>query len=75
MLEMLKLNVRVSDMFMGDLGAQIAACTVGARRLGEVAQRYGYHHLRALFAELLDRSEALGDFRKRSYCVRVGMLQ
>ena len=59
LLEMLKLNVRVSDMFMGDLGAQIAACTVGARRLGEVAQRYGYDHLRALFAELLDRSEAL----------------
>ncbi len=56
---MLKLNVRVSEMFMGDLGAQIAACTVGARRLGEVAQRYGYEPSRALFAELLNRSEAL----------------
>ncbi len=29
LLDMLKLNVRVSEMFMGDLGAQIAACTVG----------------------------------------------
>jgi N-methylhydantoinase B len=59
LLEMLKLNVRVADMFMGDLGAQIAACTVGARRLGELAQRYDYDPIRALFAELLDRSEAL----------------
>ena len=59
LLEMLKLNVRVADMFMGDLGAQIAACTVGARRLGELAQRYGYDHLRTLFAELLNRSETL----------------
>jgi len=59
LLEMLKLNVRVAEMFMGDLGAQIAACTVGARRLGELAGRYGYDHSRALFAELLDRSETL----------------
>ncbi|ETX07523.1 MAG: hypothetical protein ETSY2_10795, partial [Candidatus Entotheonella gemina] len=59
LLEMLKLNVRVADMFMGDLGAQIAACTVGARRLGELAERYGYDHTRGLFAELLDRSETL----------------
>jgi N-methylhydantoinase B len=59
LLEMLKLNVRAADMFMGDLGAQIAACTVGARRLGALAQRYGYAPLRALFAELLNRSETL----------------
>lgn len=59
LLDVLKLNVRVSEMFMGDLGAQIAACTVGARRLGEVAERYGYAYVHELFAELLHRSEAL----------------
>ena len=59
LLDMLKLNVRVTDMFMGDLGAQIAACTVGARRLGELAERYGHEGAQALFAELLNRSEAL----------------
>jgi N-methylhydantoinase B len=59
LLDILKLNVRVPEMFMGDLGAQIAACTVGARRLGEVAERYGYVYVRELFAELLRRSEVL----------------
>ncbi|NKC16320.1 MAG: hypothetical protein GKR94_30175 [Gammaproteobacteria bacterium] len=32
---LLKLNVRVPEMFLGDPGAQIAACTVAARRLDE----------------------------------------
>ncbi|MGY9107185.1 MAG: hydantoinase B/oxoprolinase family protein, partial [Alphaproteobacteria bacterium] len=31
LIQMLKLNVRVPETFMGDLGAQIAACTVGSR--------------------------------------------
>jgi len=30
---MMRQNVRMPDAFMGDLNAQIAACTVGARRL------------------------------------------
>ena len=59
LMQMLALNVRVPEIFMGDLGAQIAACTVGARRLGEVAARYGHNHSVMLFGELLDRSEAL----------------
>lgn len=59
LMKMLELNVRVPKTFRGDLGAQIAACTVGARRIGEVAARHGHNHTRALFAELLDRSEAL----------------
>ena len=59
LMQMLALNVRVPEIFMGDLGAQIAACTVGARRLGELAARYGHNHTLMLFGELLDRSEAL----------------
>jgi len=59
LMKMLELNVRLPDTFRGDLGAQIAACTVGARRVGEIAARHGHNHTRALFAELLDRSEAL----------------
>ena len=59
LLKMLKLNVRLSESFMGDLSAQIAACTVGARRLGDVAARHGHNLLGAMFAELLDRSETL----------------
>ena len=59
LVEMLKLNVRIPEILFGDIGAQVAACTVGARRLGELAARYGNNHLLASFAELLDRSEKL----------------
>ena len=44
---------------MGDLNAQVAACTVGARRLTELAEDYGDNQLTAIFAELLDRSETM----------------
>jgi len=52
-------NVRLPDYFMGDLNAQIAACKTGVRRIVELAQSQGGHAIIALFAELLDRSEAL----------------
>jgi N-methylhydantoinase B len=59
LISMLKSNVRIPNTFMGDLNAQVAACTVGARRLGELAVRYGGDELRRVFDELLDRSEML----------------
>jgi N-methylhydantoinase B/oxoprolinase/acetone carboxylase alpha subunit len=59
LISMLKLNVRIPETFMGDLNAQIAACTVGARRLGELAARYGHNLVLSIFGELLDRSEML----------------
>ena len=59
LIQMLKLNVRVPQVFMGDLGAQISACTVGARRVVELADRYGRIQTLQIFNELLDRSEQL----------------
>ncbi|MBT6912214.1 MAG: hydantoinase B/oxoprolinase family protein [Rhodospirillaceae bacterium] len=56
---MMRQNVRMPDAFMGDLNAQIAACTVGGRRLDEVAGKYGPTLLLAAFDELLDRSEQM----------------
>ena len=45
---------------MGDLNAQLAACKVGARRLGELCARLRRRHARrACFEQLLDRSEAM----------------
>jgi N-methylhydantoinase B/oxoprolinase/acetone carboxylase alpha subunit len=44
---------------MGDLNAQLAACTVGGRRLQELAQQYGAEFLMSVFEELLDRSETM----------------
>jgi len=59
LLQILRRNVRIPETFEGDLMAQVAACTVGARRLSALAQRYSPEHLAAIFAELLDRSEAM----------------
>ena len=59
LVDLLALNVRVPETFMGDLNAQIAACSIGARRVEELAQRYGSNHLPAIAEELLRRSERL----------------
>ena len=55
----LRLNVRIPDTFMGDLNAQVAACTVGARRLSELAGSYGDNYLTTVFEALIDRSETM----------------
>ena len=59
LVDMLTLNVRVPETFMGDLNAQVAACSIGARRVGELAERHGPNHLPAIAEELLARSERL----------------
>ncbi|MBB4952386.1 N-methylhydantoinase B [Agrobacterium vitis] len=52
-------NVRMPDVAMGDLTAQIATVRVAARRVHEMAQRYGFSTVSASFDHLLDVSEAL----------------
>jgi len=59
LLKILRRNVRIPETFEGDLMAQVAACSVGARRLSALAENYGDNHLTAIFADLLDRSEAM----------------
>lgn len=56
---LLRQNVRIPDTLMGDLNAQIAACTIGARRFAELAERFGDNQLIAICDELLARSERL----------------
>ena len=56
---LLKLNVRIPEIFMGDLHAQIAACRLAATRLQDAAKRYGANALGDTFATLLDRSEVM----------------
>jgi N-methylhydantoinase B/oxoprolinase/acetone carboxylase alpha subunit len=52
-------NVRIPDTVMGDINAQVAACRIGARRLGELAAKHGHNALTSIFAELLTRSETM----------------
>jgi len=52
-------NVRVSDLVVGDMDAQIAACHVGARRLLDLVARYGLETLSAAIEDLFDYSERL----------------
>ena len=59
LVRLLRQNVRIPDTVMGDLDAQVAACTVASRRLAAVAERYGHNQLAAIFDELLLRSETM----------------
>ncbi len=59
LLALLRRNVRLPDTLMGDLEAQFAACTSGARRLRALAGSYGRIQLLAMIDTLLDRSEAM----------------
>lgn len=56
---MIRQNVRIPDIVMGDLNAQVSACSIGARRIVEVAERHGDNELTAIFHELLSRSEMM----------------
>jgi N-methylhydantoinase B len=57
--QILRLNTRVPDIFLGDLHAQIAACKVAAMRLQETAARHGANVLPTAFDLLLARSEEM----------------
>lgn len=56
---MIRQNVRIPDTVMGDIHAQVAACSIGARRVGEIAARHGARPLTGIFGELLNRSEKM----------------
>ncbi len=59
LLALLLSNVRTPREREGDLGAQIAACHTGARRLREVCRRYGLPRVRRAMRTLLDYSEEM----------------
>ena len=56
-MDLLLLNVRVPEERRGDYFAQIAACRLGARRLGEVIDKYSLPVVRAGFDEIIARTE------------------
>lgn len=52
-------NVRVSDLVIGDLEAQIAACQAGAGRFIDLIERFGENTLTGAIEDLFDYSERL----------------
>src|SRR6184192_3871319 len=52
-------NVRTPDEREGDLGAQIAACHIGAERLREICGVYGLERVKRAARELLEYSEEM----------------
>ena len=56
-IRIIRANVRIPHMTMGDVGAQIAACTIAERALQELAARYGVERLAQLMARLVDHTE------------------
>lgn len=65
-------NVRIPEIVLGDLRAQLAAAHVGKTRLSALLEEYGAARAMAYFDELLDRAEELtrrsiGKLRAGSY--------
>ncbi|MBP2550581.1 N-methylhydantoinase B [Neorhizobium galegae] len=58
-LHIIRENVRLPDVALGDLTAQVATVRVAARRMGEIAEKYGALTVRGAFTQLLSTSERL----------------
>lgn len=52
-------NVRSSQTVLGDIGAQVAACHVGAERIREICSEMEWPNVQALADEIVSRSEAV----------------
>ena len=57
--QLFRANVRVPREAVGDLNAQVSACTIGERGLQDLAARYGRERLAELMTDLLDHTEQL----------------
>jgi N-methylhydantoinase B len=57
--QILRANIRASDLVVGDMEAQIAAARIGAERYLELIRRYGLETVEAASDALMDYSERL----------------
>ena len=57
--KIIEANVRIPRMTFGDLGAQVAACSVASARCVELAERHGTEQLAELMDALIDHTERL----------------
>ena len=66
LLDIVAMNVRLSERAMGDLRAQITAITTGERRFLELVERYGKDAVLGSIAQIMDHSEAVARANTRS---------
>ena len=66
LVDIIAMNVRLSDKAMGDLRAQITAVTTGERRFLELVERYGRDDVLGAIAQIMDQSEAVARANTRS---------
>jgi N-methylhydantoinase B len=57
LMDLIAINVRIPDVVLGDLQAQVAACGIAERGMNELVARYGADQLERYFDELLDYTE------------------
>jgi N-methylhydantoinase B len=57
--QLLRDNIRVSDLVVGDMEAQIAAANIGAARLAELIEHYGYPRFTAACEAVMAYAERL----------------
>ena len=57
--QMLRDNIRASDLVVGDMEAQIAAARIGAERFIELVERYSLATVEAAYEDLMDYSERI----------------
>jgi N-methylhydantoinase B len=57
--KLIEANMRIPRVTFGDLGAQVAACSVAERALQALATRHGSEQLASLMLELIDYTERL----------------
>ena len=57
LIDLIRYNVRVPDLVMGDINAQLTANRLAEKRLGDLLDEYGLDDLRALTKEIQGRSE------------------
>src|ERR1700693_2327505 len=55
--QLLRDNIRVSDLVLGDMEAQIAASRIGAERLGALVAQHGYPRFKAACEAVMDYAE------------------
>jgi N-methylhydantoinase B len=66
LVDIIAMNVRLSERAMGDLRAQITAVTTGERRFLELVERYGKDAVLSSIAQIMDHSEAVARANTRS---------